>query len=62
MSKICRTFAPEFQKIMKKMQYIQPKMESIEILSESMMLPESPGSTYNPAPERGGYSPVPGNE
>ena len=47
---------------MKKMQYIQPKMESIEILSESMMLPESPGSTYNPAPERGGYSPVPGNE
>ena len=65
MSKICRTFAPEFQKIMKKMQYIQPKMDTVVMPERAMMeFQSSPNLDphYTPAPTRGGYSPVPGNE
>ena len=54
MSKICRTFAPNLEKTMSKMKYIQPNVETLEYQPDAIMLPESPGSTYNPAPKRGG--------
>ena len=56
MSKICRTFAEKFTRIMKKQQYIQPQ-SFVELLSAQakVMLLES-GSGYEPgksAPGRG---------
>ena len=47
---------------MKKM-YNTPKIETTQIVSGSMMLPESPGSEYNPAPVRRNVAPpVPGDK
>ena len=61
MSKICRTFAAEFKKTMMKKMYNTPKIETTQIVSGSMMLPESPGSKYNPTPARHNVAPpVPG--
>ena len=52
MSKFCRTFAREIAKVMKKMQYIQPK-SMVEGIQEGMyiMIKDS-GSGLEPAPAR----------
>jgi len=42
------------KKTMKKMKYIQPTVESLEYRTDAIMIPESPGSSYNPAPKRNG--------
>ena len=57
MSKICRTFAPEFEKlsIMKK-NYNQPNVEVVEVLATSLMQAGSPGLNVSgdPIPSGGG--------
>ena len=41
-----------------KTKYLIPQTEAIAIHGENgIMLPPSPGSEYNPAPERGGFAP-----
>ena len=57
MSKICRTFAPEFEKlkIMKKM-YKKPIVEQAEMLTGSIVMAGSPGGlpVGDPVPGEGG--------
>ncbi|MBQ6776712.1 MAG: hypothetical protein IJP52_00130 [Paludibacteraceae bacterium] len=47
---------------MKKMQYIQPKMDTVVMPERAMMEFQSSPNLDPHAPTRGGYSPVPGNE
>ena len=56
MSKICRTFAPNFKKAMNKMKYIQPEMEVTVLLTKPLMGDPLMGSGTGPqpAPKRNG--------
>jgi len=53
MSKICRTFAPNFEKAMMKMQYIQPNSEITFIETARLMGDPLLGSPTAPSPVPG---------
>ena len=55
MSKICRTFAPNFKKAMNKMKYIQPEMDTIVMPARALMdFQASPTNDPHHAPARNG--------
>ena len=54
MSKICRTFAPNFKKAMNKMKYIQPEMDVQSVTMDAFVMLLDSGSGPQPAPKRSG--------
>ena len=54
MSKICRTFAPNFKKAMNKMKYIQPEMDVQSVTMDAFVMLLDSASGPQPAPKRSG--------
>ena len=55
MSNNCRIFAPKFGKVMKKMKYIQPEMDTIVMPARALMdFQASPTNDPHHAPARNG--------
>ena len=52
MSKICRTFAPNFEKTMSKMQYIQPIVQTLPMLADAHLMLLDSSTGLQPAPAR----------